>query len=329
MTRPALFAREGYQPQTVEKVERLLELLGEIYAHPLLRVKTLLHGGTALNVFHLGMPRLSVDADVQYIGSADREQMLSERGEVTKALVSLANSMGYDVAEGADEHAGRTFRLHYPGEGGGDTIKVDLNFLNRVPVLGGEACSCTDCSPNIEIRTFKLVELVAGKTKALFERVAIRDLYDIHRISTDNLLERIAEADQDEARLCRRVILYYVSMSDPFPYRVIDGSIVERFADRQAEVERDLYPVLHAKDRPTLTEMLSSTTTFMDTHVAPREDEEYEYLRWLGEKNEYRPRLLFGEWEKVAQRAEASPAARWKHINLAKRPAAADTREVL
>jgi len=320
VTRPALLSREGYQQQTVEKVERLLELLGEMYAHPLLGAKTLLHGGTALNVFHLEMPRLSVDADVQYVGAAGKEQMLAERGDVMRALVALATSMGYEVAEGADEHAGRTYRLHYAGEVGRDTIKIDLNFLNRVPVLGGEPSSCKVCSPGVQVRTFKLVELVAGKTKALFERVAMRDLYDIHRIALNQLLERMAEVDLDDARLCRRVILYYVSLSDPFPYRAIDGSVVDRFANRQDEAEQDLYPVLHASDRPGLAEMMKRARTFIDTHVMPQEEEEYEYLRLLGDRNDYEPRLLFGEWEDVARRAEASPAARWKQINLAKRP---------
>jgi hypothetical protein len=165
-----------------------------------------------------------------------------------------------------------------------------------------------------------LAELVAGKTKALFERVAVRDLYDIHRIALDRLLETMAETDQDGARLCRRVILYYVSMSDPFPYRAIDGSVVDRFANRQGGVEQDLYPVLHASDRPVLAEMMKRARAFVDTHVMPQEEEECEYLRLLGDHNDYKPRLLFGEWEDVARRAEASPAARWKQINLAKRP---------
>jgi hypothetical protein len=54
--RPSLIDTAGYQPQTVEKVERLLELLAETGAHPYLGSRLRLHGGTALNIFHLSMP---------------------------------------------------------------------------------------------------------------------------------------------------------------------------------------------------------------------------------------------------------------------------------
>ena len=39
----------GFPPRTVDKVERLLDLLVEMGEHPLLRGKLALHGGTAFN----------------------------------------------------------------------------------------------------------------------------------------------------------------------------------------------------------------------------------------------------------------------------------------
>ncbi|MCG2795115.1 MAG: nucleotidyl transferase AbiEii/AbiGii toxin family protein [Actinomycetia bacterium] len=36
--------------------------------------KLVLKGGTALNLFYLDMPRLSVDIDLNYIGAAGRER---------------------------------------------------------------------------------------------------------------------------------------------------------------------------------------------------------------------------------------------------------------
>ena len=69
----------GFPPRTVDKVERLLDLLVEMGEHPLLRGKLALHGGTALNLFMLDIPRLSVDIDVSYIGALDRDEMFAER----------------------------------------------------------------------------------------------------------------------------------------------------------------------------------------------------------------------------------------------------------
>ncbi|MBP3884892.1 MAG: nucleotidyl transferase AbiEii/AbiGii toxin family protein [Olsenella sp.] len=50
-----------FPPQTLDKVERLLDLLEELGEHPRLRGRLALHGGTAINLFLLDVPRLSVD----------------------------------------------------------------------------------------------------------------------------------------------------------------------------------------------------------------------------------------------------------------------------
>ena len=93
--RPSLIDTAGYQPQTVEKVERLLELLAETGAHPYLGPRLRLHGGTALNIFHISMPRLSVDADLTYMGRVPKDEYECERPEVERAMANLGKSLGY------------------------------------------------------------------------------------------------------------------------------------------------------------------------------------------------------------------------------------------
>jgi predicted nucleotidyltransferase component of viral defense system len=63
----------GFRPEMVEKVIRLLLVLDRIANHRFLDSRMCLHGGTALNVFVLGLPRLSVDIDLNYV--ADKSQM--------------------------------------------------------------------------------------------------------------------------------------------------------------------------------------------------------------------------------------------------------------
>lgn len=112
--RPTLRGAESYDPSTVETVERLLELLSELAREPYLDPRLVLHGGTALNLFHGPVPRLSVDADLLYVGSSDRETMLAERPEVESSLCRVARSLGYQVGQVApqrDTHAGCTLRL--------------------------------------------------------------------------------------------------------------------------------------------------------------------------------------------------------------------------
>lgn len=319
--RPNLIDTSGYQPQTVEKVERLLELLAELGGHPFLGPRARLHGGTALNIFHLGMPRLSVDADLTYVGQVTKEGLEAERPEMERAITELATRLGYTVSTSSKvEHSGRTFKLRYGYGDQRDLIKVDLIYLNRSPLLDYESATCRACSPETSVMTLALPEIVAGKTKALFDRPAVRDLYDVYRIQSDGLPMSMAASDVDVYRLQRRVRIYYASLSMPFPCP-IDASVGQKFASRRAEVESELYPVLNIDDRPTLEAMIESAGRYIDEHVAPRDDEEKEYLRLLDEASQYVPSLLFSSWPSVLKRAEASPAAEWKVQNLRKRPA--------
>ena len=65
----------GNQLDTLEKVLRLLDILQEIAGDSFLSDRLVLKGGTALNAFHLGLDRLSVDIDLNYIGALDREML--------------------------------------------------------------------------------------------------------------------------------------------------------------------------------------------------------------------------------------------------------------
>ena len=68
----------GFRPDSLEKVFRLLSLLETLRSNAFLRPRVALKGGTALNLFLFDVPRLSVDIDLNYVGSADRDTMLGQ-----------------------------------------------------------------------------------------------------------------------------------------------------------------------------------------------------------------------------------------------------------
>ena len=117
------------------KVERLLDLLDEMERHPTLKRKLAPHGGTAINLFMLDVPRLSVDIDVPYIGSVSREGMLADRPRVETGMEAVAQAQGHAVEAHPGGRAGRTFRLHYRGDLSADHAKVDRIYMNRSPIL--------------------------------------------------------------------------------------------------------------------------------------------------------------------------------------------------
>ena len=83
--------KTAFRPEILEKVLQLLHLLESFLSHPYLRDRIVLKGGTALNLFYFDMPRLSVDIDLNYIGSVKRETMLRERPLVEEAIHAVCN----------------------------------------------------------------------------------------------------------------------------------------------------------------------------------------------------------------------------------------------
>ncbi|OGL49853.1 MAG: hypothetical protein A2161_03515 [Candidatus Schekmanbacteria bacterium RBG_13_48_7] len=55
--------------------------MNQLSKHPFLKKCFVLKGGTALNIFYFDKPRLSVDADLNYIKSIDKMRMLKDRKE--------------------------------------------------------------------------------------------------------------------------------------------------------------------------------------------------------------------------------------------------------
>ena len=97
---------EGFDPPALEKVLHLMNLLNMLNAHPYLKGKWILKGGTALNLFLLRMPRLSVDIDLNYVRALDRETMLDERLKVEQAVQAVCSREGFNVRRVPTEHAG-------------------------------------------------------------------------------------------------------------------------------------------------------------------------------------------------------------------------------
>ena len=181
----------GHQAGTLEKVLRLLDLLQEIARDPVLADRLVLKGGTALNLFHLGPDRLSVDIDLNHVGALDRAAMETGRPGVDAALERILASQGYGTRRRPEGHAGGKWLARCASAlGGNATLEVDVNYMARQPLFG---MARMESLPLAGIRAkdvlvLDLHEIVAGKLVALLDRNAARDLFDARRIlSVDGL----------------------------------------------------------------------------------------------------------------------------------------------
>ena len=171
----------GFRPDVLERVAHLLALLEALNSHPFLRGKLALKGGTALNLFLFNVPRLSVDIDLNYVGSESRDDMLEERPQIEEAMRAVFGREDFEVGEAPREHAGGKWHLRYAASTGQRSgIDVDLNYMLRVPlwpVIRMDSHSLAGWRAK-SIPVVDIHELMAGKLAALLARRKARDLFD-------------------------------------------------------------------------------------------------------------------------------------------------------
>ena len=68
----------GFVRDTLEKICRLTDVLKFMEEDELLAESIALKGGTAINLTIFDLPRLSVDIDLDYCRSIEREEMLAD-----------------------------------------------------------------------------------------------------------------------------------------------------------------------------------------------------------------------------------------------------------
>ena len=303
-----LSRQTGFLPEGLQKQMTLLDLLREISRHPLLRTKFSLKGGTALNLFWFPLPRLSVDIDLNYIAGVDRETMLNDRPVVEKELKKLIESRSVSVQFApADEHAGAKWRLRASSAFGGHfTLELDLNYMMRIPI--GDTSSMQpfqlDEDYSFSFNSVSFGELFGGKIKALLERSAARDLYDVAMLSQNSITHDLTAVRK------ANILLGVTSKKD---WRTVDLRTID--AIDQQMITDELTPVLRQDEAPSLDAMKSNAGKILD-QILNRTEKEREFLDRFLEKGEYNPELLFDKGQ--AQLLKNHPAVLWKLQNLRK-----------
>ncbi|MCC6745471.1 MAG: nucleotidyl transferase AbiEii/AbiGii toxin family protein [Acidobacteria bacterium] len=306
----AIAAAQGFRPDTVEKVCRLLDFVAELGAHPYLRDRLALKGGTALNVFLFDLPRLSVDVDLNYIGSADREAMLAERPKVLEAVEAVARRLALTIRRAPSEHAGGKYHLRYQDvSGGGGNLDIDLNFMLRVPLWTPERRSSIALGPHRAegVLMLDVHELAAGKLAALLSRRAARDLFDAHRLLTVGGLD---------GRRLRTAFVVYGAMSR-VDWRQVTPDAV---GFDQREIVETLVPVLRAGElRDSLRSggaagLVAETRAALSA-VLPIEPGEREFLDRILDAGLIEPEHLEVD-DDLADRIRNHPMLAWKALNV-------------
>jgi len=228
--------RTGFKSDALEKVYRLMMILDRIQAMPELSDNLALKGGTAIQGLVFGFKRLSVDVDLNYVGSIDREIMQKDRVEIRDSLLLLFKDLGYEADRPVSMYAEEQFDIHFKNCGGGaDHLKLEINYLERMPVAGTVKRNLThpfkDLGP-VEALSYRPEELFAGKMRALVVRGTPRDIYDANLI-----FQTIQEID---GLLFRKLALFYLSMYGDV--RTMGTGAVESVTEK--DILNNLVPML-------------------------------------------------------------------------------------
>ena len=299
-------AKSGWVADVHEKAIRLLLFLELIQKHPFLQGKLLLKGGTALNLFYLETPRLSVDIDANFIGSVDVKDLQVQRPEIERAVTAIANSEDYSVSYSADTHAGRKLYLQYTNiSGARDRIEIDINYMFRIPLSEPEKISSKYLSGfNI---TFPLVgwnELMAGKLLAAIDRVAPRDIYD--------LAKAYARINLNDSLF--RATCIGLSAILPHPLYTYD---LKRFdkADKKS-MEIKLLPFLREDTNIDYDNIRSKAASLLSWLLGLNKRER-QYISEIA-KGQVKPELLLPEDQAFCNSLKQHPAVLWKIQNVRK-----------
>lgn len=295
--------------ESLEKVVRLLELLDQVNRHHLLASKLALKGGTALNMCFGKPPRLSVDLDFNYVGAVDRTTMLAERPDVERAIESVGHASRYAVQTSPEAHAGRKWFFSYTNHTGrSDRIEVDVSYTNRVPLT--EPSLRQPWSPDGTNWGAVLVssseELVAGKLRALIDRVAARDVFDSTWV--------LGLVPEDRQPLFRRLfVLFSGTLSLPLTSYSVDR--IDQVT--QEEIDARLVPMLFGNRSVARDDIVAKAKE----SVAPLlvlDEAEREYCAAIN-RGDYRPDLLLADWPEVLEPLKHHPALLWKAENARKK----------
>jgi len=318
LTREA--AVTGFRTEVLEKAIRLLELLDTLRSHPFLKPRIALKGGTALNLFVFDVPRLSVDIDLNYVGTADRETMLADRPKVEQAIQAVCGRLGIQVKRVPSDHAGGKWRLSYTTAAGrSGTLELDMNFMLRTPLWPHAAADSghVGAFAATGIPVLDAHELAAGKLAALFGRGASRDLFDVR--------ELLRRGGLDRTKL-RLGFVVYGGMNRR-DWREVSFDDVQADPD---EVDRLLVPMLRgdlAPDRDhiqTWTEQLVTDCKDLLSMVLPLEPHEREFLDRLNDRGDIAAELLTDD-ARLQGVIRAHPALLWKALNVKRYSGASDT----
>ena len=255
-----------------------------------------LHGGTAINLFHFNMSRLSVDIDLTFVPFSDnRDEDLDKIRQSLESVKSRLKTTFPHIRFEDEKRTEEELKLLCTKDAA--TVKVEVNQINRG--LIAEPCTKVLCSRAedefdrfCEIKTVSVGQLWGGKLNAALERQHPRDIFDVK-----NMLQKIGFTEEIKQGflfflLCGKRPIDEIINPNFTNQRVIFESQFSGMTDEEFTYEE------FEKTRKVLVQVIQETLT----------DSEKEFLLSFVSGNP--------NWENFDY--SKYPAIKWKQLNIKK-----------
>lgn len=274
-----------------DQVDLLLEVLTPILADSRLALK----GGTAINLFVMDMPRLSVDIDVTFTEINSREEFIESIHDVFLGFKQRLKRYKLEIfktSEGIPKQA----RI----SNGRAEIKIDANLILRgtvFPTIEHNLClkACIEFERNIVARCVSFEDLYAGKFCAALDRQHPRDLYDV-KLFFENF--------EFSESLRKSFLVYLISCGRPI-HEIIKPNLL----DQRKLFEQELQGM--TKERLAYEDLEQARALLIKTVMNQLTNEDRKFLLSVN----------IGEpkWELLGiVNMENMPGVKWKILNIKK-----------
>lgn len=168
-----------------KQVALLLKILPEIAVEK----SFALHGGTAINLFELDMPRLSVDIDLTFTSIGEREKDLQTIRLLLEELKERIQKRIPDITFSNPIVASENLKINCVTKDA--MVKIEVNQINRglmapVRLIPLSEKAQDEFDSFCEMPVVASEQLWGGKIIAALDRQHPRDLFDIHNLLTNN-----------------------------------------------------------------------------------------------------------------------------------------------
>ena len=282
----------SFTTTNVEKVIRLCGILDDLNTIESFKGKLALKGGTAINLVLIpGLPRLSVDLDLDLAVDCSKEEMLRYKKQLDESLSAYCIEQGYALGK-RESYSLCSYELLYNTvTGSRDKIKLDINYLSRCHVFDPMVSSIIhpfDKDTNFKAFHLQAVEIFGSKMGAFFERTKPRDLYDLYSLSQSGLM-----TTEEEKNLLRKCTVFYSTIGNESQENWLGKDIDQLTQMSFGKIRSQLLPMLRIKAGAYPKAKIEESVAVFVKSVVQLDEADKEFIERF-QSGDYRPKLLFG-----------------------------------